>query len=80
MFEVYTWAQLGLHDKPCGVLDVEGYWDGLGRLLDRAVEEGFLRLEHRRMLLLEVDPARLLDRFDAYEPPTVPKWIDRAET
>ena len=78
-FEVYTWAQLGLHRKPCGVLDVDGYWDGLGRLLDRAVEESFLRLEHRRMLLLETDCSRLLDRFEAYEPPVLPKWIDRDE-
>ena len=80
MFEVYTWGQLGLHRKPCGVLDVDGYWDDLGRLLDRAVEEGFLRLEHRRMLLLEVDATRLLDRFEAYQPPEIPKWIARDET
>jgi uncharacterized protein (TIGR00730 family) len=79
MFEVYTWAQLGLHDKPCGVLDVDGYWDDLGGLLDRAVEEGFLRLEHRRMLLLDVEPARLFDRLEAYQPPRVPKWIARDE-
>ncbi|HVR30627.1 MAG TPA: TIGR00730 family Rossman fold protein, partial [Thermoanaerobaculia bacterium] len=59
-FEVYTWAQLGLHRKPCGMLDVDGYWDHLGRLLDRAVEEGFLRTEHRRMLLIETDCSRLL--------------------
>jgi hypothetical protein len=80
MFEVYTWGQLGLHRKPCGVLDVDGYWDDLGRLLDRSVEEGFLRLEHRRMLLLDVEPARLLDRFEAYQPPEIPKWIARDET
>jgi len=78
-FEVYTWAQLGLHRKPCGVLDVDGYWDDLGRLLDRAVEEGFLRAEHRRMLLDDADAARLLDRIEAYEAPVLPKWIDRDE-
>jgi uncharacterized protein (TIGR00730 family) len=79
LFEVFTWAQLGLHRKPCGVLDVDGYWDDLGRLLDRAVEESFLRPEHRRMLMVETDAARLLDRFEVYEPPAIPKWIDRDE-
>ena len=79
LFEVVTWGQLGLHRKPCGVLDVEGYWNDLGRMLDRAVEESFLRLEHRRMLMVETDPASLLDRFEAYQPPAIPKWIDRDE-
>jgi uncharacterized protein (TIGR00730 family) len=79
LFEVFTWGQLGLHSKPCGVLDVDGYWDDLGRLLDRAVEEAFLRAEHRRMLMVESDTARLLERFEAYEPPVIPKWIDRDE-
>jgi uncharacterized protein (TIGR00730 family) len=79
MFEVYTWAQLGLHRKPCGVLDVDGYWEDLSRQLDRAVDEGFLRLEHRRMLLAETDSERLLDLLEAYLPPVLPKWIDRDE-
>ena len=79
LFEVVTWGQLGLHRKPCGVLDVEGYWSDLGRMLDRAVEESFLRLEHRRMLMVETDPASLLDRFEAYQPPDIRKWIDRDE-
>ena len=61
------------------MLDVDGYWDDLHRLLDRAVEEGFLRAEHRRMMMVETDAARLLDRFEAYEPPVIPKWIDRDE-
>jgi uncharacterized protein (TIGR00730 family) len=79
LFEVITWGQLGLHRKPCGVLDVDGYWDDLGRLLDRAVDEGFLRAEHRRLLIVETDAGRLLDRFETYEPPAVPKWIDKDE-
>jgi uncharacterized protein (TIGR00730 family) len=79
LFEVVTWGQLGLHRKPCGVLDVDGYWDHLGRLLDGAVDQAFLRPEHRRMLMVETDARRLLDRFEAYEPPVVPKWIDRDE-
>jgi uncharacterized protein (TIGR00730 family) len=79
LFEVVTWGQLGLHRKPCGVLDVDGYWDHLGQLLDGAVDQAFLRPEHRRMLMVETDARRLLDRFEAYEPPVVPKWIDRDE-
>jgi hypothetical protein len=79
LFEVVTWGQLGLHRKPCGVLDVEGYWNDLGSMLDRAVEESFLRLEHRRMLMVETHPTSLLDRFEAYQPPEIPKWIDRDE-
>jgi uncharacterized protein (TIGR00730 family) len=79
LFEVITWGQLGLHRKPHGMLDVDGYWDDLGRQLDRAVDEGFLRTEHRRMLMVETDAARLLDRFETYEAPALPKWIDRDE-
>ena len=79
LFEVVTWGQLGFHRKPCGVLDVDGYWSDLGRLLDRAVDEGFLREEHRRLLIVETDAARLLDRFEAYEPPVITKWLDRDE-
>jgi uncharacterized protein (TIGR00730 family) len=79
LLEILTWAQLGLHGKPCGALDVAGYWDDLGRLLDRAVHESFLRAEHRGMLLIESEPRRLLDRFASYRPPAVRKWIERDE-
>lgn len=79
-FEVYTWAQLGLHHKPCGLLNLEGYWDHLGRHLDHAVAERFLKPQHRRMLVVEEDPIRLLDRLEAYTPPAVPKWIDLEAT
>jgi len=80
LFEILTWAQLGLHAKPCGVLDVEGYWDGLGPLLDRAVDESFLKPEHRGMLLVDTDAAHLLERLERYRSPAVEKWIDRDET
>ena len=79
LFEVWTWSQLGLHAKPCGFLDVAGYWEGLAAWLDRAVDERFLAAEHRAMLMLEGEPAALLDRFDAYEPSRTPKWLDRGE-
>jgi uncharacterized protein (TIGR00730 family) len=81
LFEVYTWAQLGLHRKPCALLDVEGYYDGIARFLGHAVEERFLREDHRAMLIVERDPRTLLERLGQFEPEAVaPKWIDREET
>lgn len=74
-FEVVTWSQLGLHRKPSGLLDVQGYYQPLIRFLDHAVSEGFLSSSHRRMILVEEDPERLLGSLKDYEPPTVPKWI-----
>jgi uncharacterized protein (TIGR00730 family) len=75
-FEIWTWAQLGMHDKPCGLLNVAGYFDGLLEFLDRAVTEKFVREVHRGMVVVESDPAALLARFEAYEPPRVVKWIN----
>jgi uncharacterized protein (TIGR00730 family) len=81
LFEIYTWAQLGLHEKPCGLLDVDGYYSSLTAFLDHAVSERFLRAEHREALLVESDPRRLLDRLAEFEPRAVtPKWIDRDQT
>jgi uncharacterized protein (TIGR00730 family) len=80
LFEVYTWAQLGLHDKPCGLLDVEDYFSGLVGFLDHAVDERFLREEHRAMLIVERAPRLLIERLAEFEPRAVtPKWIDREE-
>jgi uncharacterized protein (TIGR00730 family) len=78
LFEVFTWSQLGLHRKACALLNVEGYYDGLAAFLDHAVDERFLRAEHRAMLLCERTPAAVLDALEAFEPPVVDKWIDRA--
>ncbi len=80
MFEVLTWAQLGMHRKPCGLLDIDDYFRAMLAFLDHMKEERFLAPEHRAMLLVESDPARLLSRLETYEPPLVTKWIDRAET
>jgi uncharacterized protein (TIGR00730 family) len=77
LFEAFTWAQLGLHRKPIGLLDVCEYWTPLLRFLDHAVDERFLRADHRDTLLVEREPAALLDRLDAYEPRAADKWIDR---
>ena len=64
LFEVLSWAQLGLHEKPCGLLNVAGYYNPLVEFLDRAVTQDFLKPKHRALLLVESEPAILLDRFD----------------
>lgn len=68
LFEAWTWAQLGLHAKPCGVLNVEGYFDSLLRLIGHTVDEGFVRAEYAAMLITEAEPSALLDRLAAYRP------------
>jgi uncharacterized protein (TIGR00730 family) len=80
LIEVYTWSQLGIHDKACGVLNVKGYYDNLAALLDHAVAEGFLRPQHRAVLSVASEPAELLDRLAAYEPPSVTKWLELDES
>jgi uncharacterized protein (TIGR00730 family) len=81
LFEVYTWAQLGLHRKPCALLDVDGYYEGIASFLAHAVEERFLREDHRAMLIVEREPRALVERLMRFEPAAiVPKWIDRDET
>jgi uncharacterized protein (TIGR00730 family) len=81
LLEIFTWAQLGLHHKPCALLDVEGYYSGLADFLAHAVEERFLREEHRTMLIVEREPRALIDRLNRFEPgPVQPKWIDRGQT
>ncbi len=80
LFEVLTWAQLGFHKKPCGLLNASGYYDHLSAFLDHTVAEGFVKQAHRSMLIVEKDPVALLDRFADYEPPLVNKWIGRENT
>ena len=80
IFEVWTWAQLGFHGKPCGLLNAAGYYDGLVTFLDHAASEQFVRADQRRMLVVEADPVALLDRFASYSPPALPKWVGRDET
>ncbi len=77
LFETVTWAQLGFHEKPVGLLNVRGYYDGMLRFLDHAVAEGFLKAKHRALLLVHDTPEALLDAFARYEPPREGKWIDR---
>lgn len=80
IFEIWTWAQLGLHRKPCGLLNVKGYFDSLTTFLDHAVAEQFVKKPHRSMLIVEHEPRALLDRFASYEPPTIQKRVEKAET
>ena len=79
LVEVYTWSQLGIHAKPVALLDTAGYWSPLVAWLDHAVEQRFLRPEHRDTLLVDDDPARLLDRLASWRAPAVEKWLDRGE-
>ena len=78
LFEILTWAQLGIHAKPCGLLNVAGYFNPLIALLDHMVAEKFLRPEHRALALVDDDAGRLLARFAEYQAPKVEKWLDRA--
>lgn len=77
--EVVTWSQLGLHAKPCGVLNVEKYYDPLLALFDHAVKEGFLRSDNRTLVLEERDPRRLLEKMSEFQASDGGKWITDEE-
>lgn len=79
-FEVLTWAQLGIHEKPCGLLNVQGYYDPLLALLETGVASRFIRDEHREMVLVAHSPEELHAKMLAYHPPVVEKWIDLSES
>jgi uncharacterized protein (TIGR00730 family) len=78
-FEVWTWSQLGFQPKPCGLLNVAGYYDHLLAFLDHMTAERFLTDIHREMAVVDDDPERLLDRLAAWQPPRARKWIDATE-
>ena len=77
LFEIWTWGQLGDHRKPVALLNVAGFYDKLTSFIDDVVAAGFLRDEHRRMLMVESDPDALVDRLRSYQPPELAKWIGR---
>jgi uncharacterized protein (TIGR00730 family) len=79
-FEVWTWSQLGIQRKPCGLLNAAGYYDHLLAFLDHVTAERFLAPDHRAMVLVDDDATRLLDRLAGYRPPQTEKWLDRSET
>ena len=78
-FEVVSWTQLGIHDKPCGILDVAGYYAPLRALLDDATRQGFISRVHRELVITESEPRRLLDRLAGWAPVTADKWLDRSQ-
>jgi hypothetical protein len=80
LFEILTWAQVGLHEKPSGLLNVERFFDQLLGYLDHAAEEKLLRPQHRAMVIVETDLERLLERMRAYRPGEVEKWITPSES
>jgi uncharacterized protein (TIGR00730 family) len=79
-FEVLSWAQLDLHDKPCGLLNTRGYYDPIVGFLDRGVDEGFLKPKHRSLLLVEAEPEKLLDRFEAFVAARATRRFERRQT
>jgi len=80
IFEMLTWAQLGFHDKPCGLLNISHYFDHLYAFLEHAIQQRFVREAYRPMMMIEESAESLLDRFTSYRAPRVKKWIGPEET
>lgn len=78
--EIITWAQLGFHAKPCGLLNIEGYYDPLVKLFDTATKERFVRPEHRKLVLIENEIERLFELMVNFKSPDIKKWLERDET
>lgn len=79
-FEIFTWAQLGLHQKPCGILNVNGYYDLLISFFNHMHEQQFLQEKYRSMALVDSNPAALIEKFNAYIPPSVKTYIKEDQT
>jgi uncharacterized protein (TIGR00730 family) len=79
-FEVLSWAQLGIHSKPCGLLNVADYYRHLIQFIDYAVDQDFLKPKHRRLLMVETEPGRLLDRFEQFIATHPTERFDRKQT
>ena len=77
-FEVLTWNQLGIHTKPCGILNVNGYFDSLLAFFESAIGQRFLRAEHRDMVVIDNEVVSMVDKLVAWQPVAVDKWLDRA--
>lgn len=80
IFEIWTWAQLGIHTKPLGFYNLDGFYDGLLAFMDKATEDGFVRQTHRHMAVVADRPGALLDKFAQYVPVATPKWITPAQS
>ncbi|MBO1003271.1 TIGR00730 family Rossman fold protein [Pseudogracilibacillus auburnensis] len=79
-FEIFTWAQLGLHQKPCGLLNINHYFDPLVELFNHMTKEQFLQEKYRSMALVDTEPNRLLEKFNAYEPPAIKTYMNEKQT
>ena len=79
LFEIWTWAQLGFHNKPCGLLNVQGYYDLLIGFLDHALAEQFVKKYHHALLMVDNTPDALLERFTNYQPPEAKHWVGKLE-
>ena len=79
LFEIWTWAQLGFHNKPCGLLNINGYYDSLIEFLDHVLAEQFVKKEHRALLLVETNPNALLDRYSNYQAPIIKHLVNKDE-
>jgi uncharacterized protein (TIGR00730 family) len=80
LFEIWTWAQLGFHNKPCGLLNVACYYDLLIGFLEHALAEHFVKKQHHALLMVEKTPDTLLERFANYQPPAIKHWVGKNET
>ncbi len=77
ILEMLTWSQIGYSSKPCGFLNVNGYYDELIKFFDKSVEMRFVKKEHREAIIVDTDPKKILDKFEKYKPVIIDKWIDR---
>lgn len=80
IFEIWTWAQLGIHSKPLGFYNVDGFYDDLLAFLDKATEDGFIRQTHRHVAVVADRPGALIDKFAAYVPVATPKWMTAGQS
>ena len=80
LFEIYTWAQLGLHEKPIGLLNINGFYDDLIKMLETMVVKGFMKMENLEILIVDSNTESLLDKMGQYKPNRVPKWLKAERT
>lgn len=80
LFEIITWSQLDLHNKAVGILNINGYYDKLSGMFDMMVEHGFVKKEHRSIIIEESDPAELLVKMENYKPVRLEKWLNRIKS
>lgn len=80
LFEIWTWAQLGFHKKPCGLLNIDGYYDALIQFVDHMQQEQFVKSKHHDLLMVNNDPEKLLHQFSSYIPPEITQWVQKEDT